>query len=196
MEQKIQHQECSRATKAMRFIFCLFFPIGMLCACSNSDETIINPEPSDMNRRAPIVNVQKVTASEDITAFFSSALPSGGKESEEFFTTLGYHSDICCFVNSPSELQSLYVGSKPLPEINFEENTLVIGKVMLTGGCEIGDIDIEDNDNEFVVNLTVTRYIDKTAATAFFPNYYWGLFEKLPSKEIIVKTNIKDVSGI
>ena len=192
MKQKNQQFSKKRMMAATVLLLGMLLPLGMMCSCSNSDETEINDvDIIRQSKRATAEYVQKATPSEEVTAFFSSALHDG-QSPTEFFTTLDSRSDTCCLVNSRSELQSLYAGNRPLPEIDFEKNSLVIGKVMLTAGSVISEFEIETKDNSYIASLSV-HGLDGTWLAVIIPYYYWGLFEKLPNKEITAKTDLNYV---
>ena len=145
--------------------------ILLFFGCSKDDE---NNNETD----APVAR--------EIAAFFNSALPDNGENSQVFFTDIDSQKDTCYIVNSLQELQSLYSGDKEIPKIDFNKYTLILGKKILTAGYEIEKYSVEDTTEGIVVTLII-RQLEGTFITPLQPNYYWGLNNKLPSKKSIIK---------
>ena len=131
--------------------------------------------------------------SEEITSFFNSKTPDGKETLRYFFEYKTLRVDTCFVVNSRTALRNLYSGGQKLPKIDFTKHSMVIGMVMQSSGFSLDDCAVEVNDDAIVV--TVTRKREEIPqglgiTGALFPNYFWGLYEKLPQKDVIVKTKI------
>lgn len=143
-------------------------------ACNNSDKQVpINGE------------VLPVSASDDVTEFFRTHLPSrSGSRSECFF--VGDSEAKCLMINSAKELMDIMYSSVELPVINFEKHTLVIGQIMVgETHCTPADQSIDVGTERSTLNLTINR--SDWSFSTICPLYYWGLYLKLPKMAIDVK---------
>jgi len=89
-------------------------------------------------------------------------------------------------INNRAELEGAYSGEKELPEINFEENTLLIGMVMNPAGYSLENKIVCITDDTIVVTLTMKK-LEGAFISAIVPYYFWGLYEKLPQKVIVTR---------
>ncbi len=159
---------------------CLVFLVAGLTSCNNENErTTSSHELTSLTE----------TSVEGISSFFNSTSLDGISILRDFFPS-SYESysqkDTCFMINSRAELEELYSGEKKLPVINFEDYTLILGMAMAPAGylIEIHAINITDD----AINVTLTmKPLEGAFIAAIVPYYYWGLYEKLPQKDIVVK---------
>ena len=168
----------------------IFYAISLLLAFS----LVITSCSKEENRAAPYEKDSETTVtpveSQNVTDFFNTTLPNDGEVSQYFFTSVSPQRDICSVVNSRAEFEAIYSGVEELPEIDFEKYSLVIGMVMLSGGYRIEEFNLGKTTDALVVNLDIRR-LDGTFLTGFFPSYYWGLYEKLPKRDITMNKSVK-----
>lgn len=173
-----------KTIKLIFFMLLLFAMMQGFTGCSNDENKNLSVDESKR-----IEN--KLTASKEVEDFFNMALPNEGQESHCFFTSLNPQKDICYVVNSRDEFLSLYSCSEALPDIDFDKQSLIIGMSMLSGGYKIEEFDVEETSEAIVINLSIRKY-EGTSFTALFPNYYWGLYNKLHNKIVTTKNHIEE----
>lgn len=131
-----------------------------------------------------------LTPSEDISSFFNTTLlPYGESILSNFFPSpshLTHQKDTCYLVNSQAAFEELYTGDEELPEINFNEQSLLIGMVMKPAGYSLEYQYIYVTDDSIVVTLSMKK-LKGAFIAAIVPYYFWGLYEKLPQKNVEIK---------
>ena len=138
----------------------------------------------------------------NISSFFNTTLPNGEEILQYFFPDSSidpsqpplpsnrYHQDDTCYVvNSREELQALYWGNEELPQINFEKNTLILGTKLIPAGYSL-ETHIYDITDESIVITLIFKPLEGGFFAVMVPCYYWGLYEKLPQKNIVVQNNM------
>jgi len=126
---------------------------------------------------------------QNIIDFFNMVFPikSGHlfDKSPCFFTTLPSNKDTCLIINSMNEFRSACECSNDLPEIDFDNYTLIIGKKHLANlSVHISEQKIiEDN----VLTLYLCIFIPDSGFTAMHQAYHWGLYPKLSNKSFFVE---------
>ena len=141
--------------------------------------------------------IQPVKASADVETFFQSEIENQTGDSQtilpdpvviiEGVEGYGYRGpDTCCLVNSAAELAAIYAGNKQLPDIDFTQYTLVVGKeTMPEIPYFLNSMSLTETDDLLELTLNV-----KGADSRFTTSYqmrYWSLYPKLPNKRIVVK---------
>ena len=108
----------------------------------------------------------------------------GTKLYESFFTIEQYDKDVCYIINSMEELRAVYKGTEDLPEIDFTDRTLVVGKVVAgTSGYYVASKELKNVGNDVNISVHLELYYDPLD-----PNYasfevltdcfYWGVYPK------------------
>lgn len=148
--------------------------------------------------------IPQMECAASVTNFFDNILPLNANDhiAYGFFIIPEYtRNDVCYVINSMDELKNLYSekdGSE-LPEldIDFGMSTLILGQARITGenmlpgrklrqslydenGYYVLYLDYEGVDREYIVELIDPRLV-----------YYWGIYPKLRSKEVIVKVSLR-----
>ena len=80
--------------------------------------------------------ISTVPVSEEVKAFFDEALPylpDLHLEVSPFSFQSNANSEFYV-INNEKELQNIYKGEKTLPQLDFENNTLIIGQLLMPGG--------------------------------------------------------------
>ena len=131
-----------------------------------------------------------ITRTEDSGAFIDSAsvnlkpILSGSCYSTEF----GPHElrDTCFQVNNSEAIEPKCFGDQEIPEIDFEKQTLLVGKVWAPClGCMLEEQSVNVTDDFVIVNLVISEPI--TALTELEAIYFWGIYDKLPDEKIVLK---------
>lgn len=211
--------------KKVVFMMSLLLTLGLFSACSNDGEMdidtgggllipdstlipddgiVLNPITSaelfDMQNRENGIEFQGGPKARDIVSifyFFNGQLPIGTR-SVNFF--VGSDKDECYVINSLQELKSIYCGEKELPELDFDNYTLVIGqRVMPTVFYPVQKQELEFSNHQCELKLHVPNFIKEN--TTNVPFYYWAIYPKFNTEGISVKfikerDAIKTVDGI
>lgn len=162
---------------------------GLTAACSSDDE------------KETLIPQLECAAS--VTSFFDNILPLNANDhiAYGFFIFPEYtRNDVCYVIDSMDELKNLYSEKHgpELPELNidFGTNTLIVGQARATSenilpGRKLRQslydenahyvlyLDYEGVDRNYIVELNDPGLV-----------YYWGIYPKLHSKEVIVKVSL------
>ena len=124
--------------------------------------------------------ISTVPVSEEVKAFFDEALPylpGLPIELSPFLFQSNVNSEFFV-INSEQELQNLYKGEKPLPQLDLEQNTLIIGQMLMPGESfylESVELRVYDDRNVLTVYTREPPYI----YTSLYNLYFWGTFPKI-----------------
>ena len=181
--------------KNLCIILGMLISFGMFCACSNSDE--MNIDSTDNNNKDDtrvLIPVKDCFGYSAISDFFYSEFDSD-EEYPKSFTFKNNLSDDerpCIIINNKEEFEEEYTGDSPLPNIDFSNYTLIIGRITLTAGTFIDDMNIKIENNKRAA-LAINCIIDSkgTYTTNMLYCYYWNLFPKFLVSEIMVEVNRK-----
>ena len=97
----------------------MLLAMGLLTACSSDD---------DMD-----TSLVYVTPNKEVSDFFQDELHGPywdhyGTEFKTFFEQGEWDDESCMMINSRQEFQQAYMGTKELPDIDFGQYTLLIGR--------------------------------------------------------------------
>jgi hypothetical protein len=110
---------------------------------------------------------------------------SSDSHSSCFFTTQGI---VCLAINTMDEFRHIYECTDDLPEIDFDNYTLIIGK---QGGRHSA---VFVSDQKIIENCALTFYLELDIRLPGLceprPIHYWGIYPKLPNKAFNVKYEI------
>lgn len=171
---------------------CIILPFvliaGMLCACSSDDDSNLNED----------IILPVTLTDNSIAKFFNSELPAtNNRSSESLFCTSdtingivfkhAINENIVCLINSRQELEAIYLGSKELPEIDFNRYTLIIGQqIMPCLDFYLVKKELKASDNGLVLKLYVRN--DSEIHSLLKQNlYFWEIYPKLVQKVITVE---------
>ena len=175
-------------------IFCIFssimlLAIGLLSACSSDDDSKANDDFTGQ-----LIPVRNIDGYSIISEFFNSEF-NPHVRSKGFFTDS--ENDICMIINDKEELVSNYAGTRSLPEIDFQNYTLVIGQKVL------------DNRYHPLIRQDLVAVKGQLDINLFIPEpnekmnyhkepqylYFWGVYPKFKVKTTsinLIKENIQD----
>ena len=140
-----------------------------------------------------------VDTSDPLAVFFRDELhgpywDGSGNKYMTFFDHGEWNDEICLMINSQQEFKTAYMGTKELPDVDFNQYTLIIGKTW-------GNDSSFELDKTVLWNLGLTyeletillHHIDWGAFQAIMQIYYWRLYPKLVQKDIVPKRTVTDV---
>ena len=204
--------------KKVVLLMSILLSIGMFFACSSDDEMNANGGgglvqfsdstliPDDGVVLSPVTLHDEMgfcATTEDllICDFFNYQLPIG-KRSKGFFVDSDKNE--CYVINSLDELANIYKGDIPIPEIDFEKYTLVIGQeVMPDFYYPEYKQDLMFNEHKCHLTLYVPDFEFDTGYKPLQQFYYWSLYPKFSTegvsvgfiKEKSVLKSVEDVTG-
>jgi hypothetical protein len=120
-------------------------------------------------------------ASDEVVTFFKEHLKY---LSNSFFTE--EKSNKCLVINSAEELKAAMLVDAAIPEIDFEQYTLIIGSYYATAGNSIRYHGINVEPERNVLNLVIYARHTGIAVGEMLNYYYWGLYSKLPDNPVEV----------
>ena len=169
------------------FILGVLLSLGVFCACSSDDE-IDNESPDVLNNLTPIDKGDSFAA---ISDFFKTAFNEESKPFD-FGNNLGNEENPCVIINNEEEFEEVYTGESSLPTIDFSKYTLIIGKVFLSAGTFIDNMNI-NHINRAKATLSINCIIDSKGAYIGTIGYvyYWNLFPKFHASIINVEVSKK-----
>lgn len=184
--------------------------IMTLASCDNDDNSLYRVEKNESGEIAPVrcgiiiegYARQKVDESDPVSVFFGKELHSPywdgfGNEFKTFFEQGEWNDESCLMINSQQEFQAAYMGTKELPEVDFNQYTLVIGRTWSSDGSYVLDKTVLYNrDFTYELEAQFLHYLNGTAICSIIRFYYWSLYPKLEPKEIILKRTVTDVYNL
>ncbi len=145
-----------------------------------------------------VIGTPPVSASDEVAAFFEKnskllARSVFEKYSEKHGARIPLYVDSCVMINSLEQYRQIdfYDDSlADLPIIDFDKYTLIIGQYSAAdGGYYIMSQGVVVGEEEMTMNIGLGRYETHHLAAVELP--FWGLYEKLPPKPIIVQPSVK-----
>lgn len=141
---------------------------------------------------------QAVDESDPVSVFFGKELHSPcwdgyGNEVKTFFEQGEWNDESCLMINSQEEFQAAYMGIEKLPEVNFGQYTLVIGRTW-SSACEFDGTALRDLDLNYELEIQLLHNVNWTSVAGIQIIYYWRLYPKLEQKPIILKRTVTEVS--
>ena len=176
----------------LSFLFVGLFSLVAMTSCSSNEEDNVN----NKNVIQPI----NVTNS-PVETFFSTELPelhqrsgdTGGTKSffynPDLYGGENIYKNIICVINSRQELSDIYLGEKELPEIDFDNYTLILGQqIMPYLGFYVGKKELVKGEDALILNLHARHdsRSDENLPTMLQILYFWGLYPKQIQKNITV----------
>ena len=156
-----------------------------------TDSTNVNPQGDSSDDYTVIL---PVPVSDEVKAFFDEALP--WRAAFPSFSFSSQEDRECDIIDSQEELCNRYHGTKSVPQINFDENMLVVGKALMPGSTYRVD-SLKLLCSEKSTTLNVYTYEPPYLYASLYDMHFWGLFPKLENKtinniQIIINENKDD----
>ena len=168
-------------------IYCLMAMLGMVVAACSSDLDDENAS-GDFDLLTQAENID-----DSVKDFFNDYIGRNGVWDKFHGFVLGENAYTSChfFVNSPDELQSLYVGEKELPDIDFSKYTLLMGQEFEgnTGYCA-NELKLKSKGGKYL--LEIYTEVPDLQYHAYGAMAYWGIYPKLKTKDLEVKVIVNN----
>lgn len=125
-----------------------------------------------------------------LVAFFQEELhrpywDENGNEIKTFFEQGSWDEESCMMINSREDFQKAYMGTKELPEIDFDKYTLIIGRTWGNDSSyELAEVFLRDNGDNYSLDACLWHHYGGAFA-AIIHIFYWRLYPKLPQKDIV-----------
>ena len=160
--------------KVLKVLITLVLIVSYSCSSSNDNEF-------EQSRGTSLTDIP-----EDIVHFFEDGMPF--TSSIECFLS-SREEDAYLLINDRKQFHATYSCDDALPEIDFTKYSLVIGKKKMPNSYYT--LVDQSMDETKTLNLNIVVELPSGHWTAFSDFYYWGLYPKLPNKELIVKVVVK-----
>lgn len=174
------------------FYVCVLFllmmgAVGCSKDCSNDNENF----------------VQEVVATEKVNAFFEEDFSTNYSDINQksvFFTDEDYmylnKGVIVRPINSREEFEQAYNGKYQLPDIDFSQNTLIVGMVnSLNSGETLGDVRLLNTGGNYNLQVFVNKNVhpERTYSLAITPLFFWKIYPKFPTSNMKATRIVKEV---
>lgn len=131
--------------------------------------------------------VYPIEPTNTLKTFFQKAFDSPSYEYNGFkFQYENTRSD-CYIINSQEQLQTIYLGEGALPDIDFDNYTLILGKVVNTSGSQLKRQELIMENGLPVMKVFIERpeFPGKISFGFDMINYcFWGLYPKVSNEDI------------
>ena len=174
-----------------------------LTSCSSSDDEYVAKvvvDEEDDNDPDVIATFRKSKADKDVADFFASELPISYqmKKGKPFNWNVKLNagadeSDTCIIINDQSDFSLLYRGEKPLPQIDFKSQTLIIGWKPSDSVSDIEKLVLRKENVGYSLDLCALRYTEYAYLVETFTSYtcFWGVFPKQTEAPIAVNFSVR-----
>ena len=125
----------------------------------------------------------------EVQLFFQNLIADGKMNNGIKFSKTAFSLPTCYVINSPDELRAIYEGNDPLPVIDYDKYTLIIGIAHVPRGAYLKRQELTHGDIYFHSNLrlyyekplTVTQELIGRYNSSI---YYYALYPKLSSHKL------------
>ena len=136
-------------------------------------------EPGLLTAPEGYTTISTVPVSDEVKAFFDEALPQNVEEPSAFANDSLFENEhySCYIINDATEFESMYLGNAKLPDIDFDNYTLVIGQALRKNTIEYHNIGIRVYRYWTTLVINVTLGSDRSDL-GYIPFRFWGIFPK------------------
>ncbi len=178
----------------------LLLTIAGLSSCSSNDDDEVAAGIDDVCGGV-VYNgyaIQQFDKANPLSVFFAEELheptwDDEGNIHKSFFERGEWNDERVLVINSQEEFQTAYMGTKVLPDVDFGQYTLVIGKTWGNGSQELRSVILRDFGDAYELETQLVDHIDRASTCAIETIFYWHLYPKLPKKPIMLKRTVTDV---
>ena len=118
------------------------------------------------------------------------------KNFKTFFEQGKWNDESILVINSQEEFQKAYMGTKELPNVDFDLYTLVIGRTWGNDSSyKLDKIILRDKGSTYELETQLLHHVNGFAFAAIQTIFYWHLYPKLANKAIIPIRTVTDVDG-
>ena len=153
---------------------------GLFVSCNDMKQSADEGEPSVSVNDGGISSVE---ASEEVVAFFSEYLSGEYGYGNDIGFPLGEKTE-CLVIDSMDEFRAVAPAGVELPEIDFDNYTLIIG-CMCAGEPSYDFVSQKIHvESDRMILIVEYRYNDGIALAVEVFYTFWGLYPKLPEGEV------------
>ena len=133
--------------------------------------------------------VQEAAATEEVKAFFESDFTTNYSDIYQksgFFTVEEYvylEGVIVRSINSRQEFEQAYNGKYELPDIDFSQNTLLVGMTnSLNSGETLGAVLLLNTEGKYELQVVINKNVnpERVYSLAITPLFFWKIYPKFP----------------
>ena len=141
---------------------------------------------------------QEIDESDPLSVFFGEELHTpywdgSGNEYKTFFEQGEYNDESILVINSQEEFQEAYMGTKKLPDVDFNQYTLIIGRTWGNDSSyELNKIVLKKGFI-YILETQLLHHVNRGAYAAILTIFYWRLYPKLAQNAIVQKRTVTDV---
>lgn len=173
-----------------RLFLMVFILAQCLTGCNNETTSEIGDVLVEDSTKTTISTAKESKEGEPenaLTAFFSVEFPSIYEKPAHFLFN-DDDKDITYVINSMDDFYTVYYGDREVPNIDLQNNTLIIGKEMIPVPCwSIKQKVLEQKADGYQLTLYLENLPkDRGYFTVVSPLFYWGLFPKMTNNRISV----------
>lgn len=173
---------------------------GMLTACSSDDESKDTIAAVRGGEVSGYTNSTDVDPSDQVAVFFNEELGavynSDTSVYKSFFTyeekDLGV--DGCLVINNRQEFEDAYMGTKDLPNVDFDNYTLIIGRTWgRDSSYKLHDVSLRDTGTSYQLEINILHAKASVVLYVYYDIQFWRLYPKLASKPVSLKNTVSEV---
>ena len=171
--------------------------------CSSDDEVVNGVRNGEKERGGFVYEgytQQEIDESDPLSVFFGEELhnpywDSYWNEHKTFFEQGQWNDESILVINSQEEFQKAYMGTKELPNVDFDLYTLIIGRTWGNDGSYLLDkIVLRDKGSIYELETHLLHHVNWITTAAIQDIFYWRLYPKLAHKAITPKRIVTDVN--
>ena len=99
-------------------------------------------------------------------------------------------------INSTEEFRAAYLGTSPLPDIDFSQHTLVIGLTDSRDSSEtLGRVRLREDNSSYTLAVVIYKNVNPILVynLQITPLFFWKLYPKCQSKQLTATRVIEEV---
>ena len=137
--------------------------------------------------------IEPIALNDEQEKFFATEFSKKQQDEEEnihtyytFFDQKEWEEEKLIVINTTDMFKQAYMGNEPLPDIDFDRYTLIIGKDKVVDyKCRLDEVQLWDNGNDYTLDINILYYGSwPTGVTAQQVAFYYRLYPKLDNKTI------------
>lgn len=146
--------------------------------------------------------VQEAAATEEVKAFFEKDFSTNYSDIYQksgFFTVEEYmylSNVIVRTINSRKEFEQAYNGKYKLPDIDFSQNTLLVGMVNgYNSGETLGAVRLLNTEGDYELQVVINKNVhpERVYSLVITPLFFWKIYPKFPTSNMKATRIVKEV---
>ena len=142
---------------------------------------------------------QQIDETNPLSVFFGAELHQPrwdqyGNVDKSFFEQGEWDDESVLVINSREEFQKAYMGTKELPDVDFNQFTLVIGRTWGNDSSYgLNNVVLRDMGFTYELETQLFHNTNRVGFAAIQTIFYWRLYSKLSEKAMIIKRTVTGV---